>query len=92
MLCFGFRPYSSKPLLEQLNEGFIATEAHKTEILEALALGFEGMRSQVVTRGVDLETNDEINEAMNIYSNSHLQYETRVFPIDSQSISMIRGM
>jgi hypothetical protein len=36
----------------------------KVEIINALNAGFEGMKSQVVTRGIDLETNEEINEAM----------------------------
>jgi len=51
-------------LLEQLSERCSMTEAHKNEILEALTHGFEGMKSQVVSRSEDSESNDEINEAM----------------------------
>lgn len=51
-------------LLEQLAERSSTTEVHKNEILEALHAGFEGMKSQVAVRGLDLDTDDEINEAM----------------------------
>ncbi|OAG03616.1 uncharacterized protein CC84DRAFT_1095072 [Paraphaeosphaeria sporulosa] len=51
-------------LLEQLTERSSATEVHKDEILEALHAGFEGMKSQVAVRGLDLDTDEEINEAM----------------------------
>lgn len=51
-------------LLEQLTERCSTTEAHKNEILEALNAGFDGMKSQVAVRGLDLDTNEEINEAM----------------------------
>lgn len=51
-------------LLEQLAERCGTTEAHKNEILEALNAGFEGMKSQVAVRGLDLDSDDEINEAM----------------------------
>lgn len=51
-------------LLEQLAGRSSTTEVHKTEILEALHVGFEGMKSQVAIRGLDLGTDDEINEAM----------------------------
>ncbi|KAF2746870.1 hypothetical protein M011DRAFT_526605 [Sporormia fimetaria CBS 119925] len=36
----------------------------KDEILAALNAGFEGMKSQVAVRELDLDTNEEINEAM----------------------------
>lgn len=51
-------------LLGQLTQHCSTTEAHKNEILEALQAGFEGMKSQVAVRGLDLDTNEEINEAM----------------------------
>ncbi|KAL5410492.1 hypothetical protein PMIN03_005379 [Paraphaeosphaeria minitans] len=51
-------------LLEQLAGRSSATEVHKDEILEALHAGFEGMKSQVAVRGLDLDTDDDINEAM----------------------------
>ncbi|KAF2445801.1 hypothetical protein P171DRAFT_273437 [Karstenula rhodostoma CBS 690.94] len=51
-------------LLEQLTERCSTTEVHKNEILEALNVGFEDMKSQVAVRGLDLDTDDEINEAM----------------------------
>lgn len=51
-------------LLEQLTERCSTTEAHKNEILAALDLGFSGMKSQVAVRGIDIEPNNEINEAM----------------------------
>ncbi|KAL1593904.1 hypothetical protein SLS60_010637 [Paraconiothyrium brasiliense] len=51
-------------LLEQLTERCSNTEAHKNEILSVLEAGFEGLKSQVAVRGLDLDTDDEINEAM----------------------------
>ncbi|KAF2877938.1 hypothetical protein BDV95DRAFT_556364 [Massariosphaeria phaeospora] len=51
-------------LHEQLSSQFLPAAAHKEDIMNALNAGFEGMKSQVVTRGIDLDTNDEINEAM----------------------------
>lgn len=51
-------------LLEQLTERCSTTDTQKNEILEALQAGFDGMKSQVAVRGLDLDTNEEINEAM----------------------------
>jgi hypothetical protein len=53
-----------KAEFEHLLEHCSTTEAHKNEILKALDAGFQGMTSQVAVRGLDLDTNDEINEAM----------------------------
>lgn len=36
----------------------------KSEIIDALTAGFEGMKSQVTTRGIDIGSNEEIDEAM----------------------------
>lgn len=51
-------------LLEQVTVRCSSSEAHKNEILQALDAGFEGMKSQVAVRGLDLDSNDDINEAM----------------------------
>ncbi|KAF1973323.1 hypothetical protein BU23DRAFT_554313 [Bimuria novae-zelandiae CBS 107.79] len=51
-------------LLEQLTERCSTTEAHKQEILDALNAGFDSMKSQVAVRDLDLDSNEEINEAM----------------------------
>ncbi|KAF2272224.1 uncharacterized protein EI97DRAFT_504367 [Westerdykella ornata] len=51
-------------LHESLSQQLLPTTQDKEEILTALSAGFEGMKSQVVTRDLDLDTNDEINEAM----------------------------
>lgn len=51
-------------LHETLTEKFLPAAQDKEEILAALNAGFDGMKSQVVTRGLDLDSNEEINEAM----------------------------
>jgi len=56
--------HESEHLLEEISRLLPSTANHKEEILVALAAGFAGMKSQVVTRGLDLESNENINEAM----------------------------
>lgn len=51
-------------LHEELSKQFLPPSSDKEEILNALNSGFEGMKSQVATRSLDLESNDDINEAM----------------------------
>ncbi|KAF2195556.1 hypothetical protein K469DRAFT_649632 [Zopfia rhizophila CBS 207.26] len=51
-------------LHEELSSQFLPAAKDKEELLNALNAGFEGMKSQVATRGLDLESNDEMNEAM----------------------------
>jgi DNA repair exonuclease SbcCD ATPase subunit len=51
-------------LHEELSSQFLPAAKDKEDIIDALNAGFEGMKSQVVTRGEDLDTNEEINEAM----------------------------
>ncbi|KAF2647850.1 hypothetical protein K491DRAFT_784462 [Lophiostoma macrostomum CBS 122681] len=51
-------------LHEELSSQFLPAANDKEDIITALNAGFEGMKSQVVTRGEDLDTNEEINEAM----------------------------
>jgi hypothetical protein len=54
----------SEHLLERMSQLYPSTATHKDEILAALEAGFAGMNSQVVSRGLDLDSNEEINEAM----------------------------
>ncbi|KAF2201288.1 hypothetical protein GQ43DRAFT_440723 [Delitschia confertaspora ATCC 74209] len=49
---------------EKLSSRFRPAAEDKEEIINAINLGFEGMKSQVATRDLDLDTNEEINEAM----------------------------
>jgi DNA repair exonuclease SbcCD ATPase subunit len=51
-------------LHETLSSQFLPASSDKEELLNALNAGFEGMKSQVVTRGFDPESDEEINEAM----------------------------
>ncbi|KAF2001309.1 hypothetical protein P154DRAFT_490145 [Amniculicola lignicola CBS 123094] len=56
-----------KTEFEQLQESMgsqLALPQNNEEILSALHAGFEGMKSQVATRGLDLESDNEISEAM----------------------------
>jgi chromosome segregation ATPase len=54
----------SDRVLTEMAKLVLSTAEHKQEIMAALAAGFEGTQSQVVTRGLDLETNEEVNEAL----------------------------
>ncbi|KAF2676546.1 hypothetical protein K458DRAFT_437208 [Lentithecium fluviatile CBS 122367] len=54
----------SEHIVEEIAKLVLLLASHKSELLTALEAGFEGMKSQVVTRGLDLEANEDINEAM----------------------------
>ncbi|KAF2478242.1 uncharacterized protein BDR25DRAFT_338867 [Lindgomyces ingoldianus] len=51
-------------LHEELSSQFLPAAKDKEQILSALTIGFEDMKSQVATRGLDLDSNEEMNEAM----------------------------
>ena len=60
----GFIKSELEHLHEQIAGKFLPALQHKDEIIEALNAGFNGLNSQVATRDLDLDSNDEINEAM----------------------------
>jgi hypothetical protein len=51
-------------LHEQLSSQFLPAAKDKEEIINAINSGFEGMKTQVATRSADIDSNEEINEAM----------------------------
>ncbi|KAF2640078.1 hypothetical protein P280DRAFT_498874 [Massarina eburnea CBS 473.64] len=51
-------------LLEEIAKQRVPTGDDKEEIIQALNAGFDGMNSQVVPRGLDLDSNEDINNAM----------------------------
>ncbi|KAH7119055.1 hypothetical protein B0J11DRAFT_617328 [Dendryphion nanum] len=53
-------------LQENLAKQLTPSGNDKAEILSALNEGLEGMKSQVAVRGLDLDSNEEINEAMKL--------------------------
>ncbi|KAF1963760.1 hypothetical protein CC80DRAFT_487084 [Byssothecium circinans] len=51
-------------LLEEMAKQRPPANDDKEEIIQALQAGFDGMNSQVVARGADFESNEDINHAM----------------------------